>query len=141
MPVQYNPKYLTYADYKNLNGTLSEEVFCPLELKAEAKVNWYTFNRLAKDTTFDDKVPLCVKEIIEILQRLDNAKKGLNADGNVSIVKQSNDGVSTDYNALSPSEAIEKAEKEIEETIMTYLYKVKNEAGKVVLYRGIYADE
>lgn len=141
MSAQYNPRYLTYEDYKALNGTLEEEQFNPLEFKAEVKVNWYTFNRLAKDTTFDNKVPLCVKEIIDILQRLENAKQGLNADGSVSIVKQSNDGVSTDYNALSPSETIDKAEKDIEETIKLYLYKVKNEAGKIILYRGIYEDE
>lgn len=141
MPVQYNPRYLTYEDYKGLGGTLEEEQFSPLEFKAETKVDWYTFNRLAKDTTFDNRIPLCVKAIIDILQRLENAKQGLNADGSVSIVKQSNDGVSTDYNALSPSETIDKAEKEIEETIKTYLYKVKNEAGKIILYRGIYEDE
>ena len=141
MSAQYNPRYLTYEDYKALNGTLEEEQFNPLEFKAEIMVDWYTFNRLAKDTTFDNKVPLCVKEIIDIFQRLENAKQGLNADGSVSIVKQSNDGVSTDYNALSPSETIDKAKKEIEETIKTYLYKVKNEAGKIILYRGIYEDE
>ena len=141
MPVQYNPRYLTFIDYQELGGTLTEEEFNPLEFKAETKVDWYTFNRLAKDTTFDNKIPLCVKEIIAILQRLENAKNGLNADGSVSIVKQSNDGVSTDYNALSPSETIDKAEKEIEETIKLYLYKVKNEAGKIILYRGIYKDE
>lgn len=141
MPVQYNPRYLTYFDYTNLGGTLSEEEFAPLEYKAETKVDWYTYNRLAKDDTYDLKVSLCVKEIIDILIRLDNAKKGLNADGQVGIVKQSNDGVSTDYNALSPSEAVDKAEKDIEEVIKVYLYKVKNRAGKVLLYRGIYEDE
>lgn len=141
MSAQYNPLYLTYADYVSLGGTLEEGEFNPLEFKAETKVNWYTFNRLARDTEFDNRVPLCVKAIIDILQRLENAKNGLNADGSVSIVKQSNDGVSTDYNALSPSETIDKAEKEIAETIEQYLYKVKNKAGKIVLYRGIYADE
>lgn len=141
MPVQYNPKYLTYLDYINLGGTLSEEEFCPLEFRAETKVNWYTFDRLVKDTVFDNNVPLCVKEIIDILHRLDNAKRGLGVNGEVGIVKQSNDGVSTDYNVLSPSETVDKADKEIEDTIKTYLSNVKNEAGKKVLYRGIYADE
>lgn len=141
MPVQYNPRYLTYCDYVNLNGTLPEEEFSVLEFKAETKVDWYTFNRLAKDTVFDNKVSLCVKEIIGILHRLENARKGLNADGSANIIKQSNDGVSTDYGTLSSSEAIDKAESEIADTIKTYLYGVKNEAGKTLLYRGIYKDE
>ena len=141
MSVTYNPKYLTYEDYVSLGGGLEQSEFNSLEFKAETKVNWYTFNRLENDTTFDDKVPLCVFEIIKLLNQNDLAMKGLNADGSVSILRQSNDGVTTDYNNLSPSEFTERVDKMIEDVILQYLQKVRNEAGKLVLYRGIYPNE
>lgn len=141
MAVTYNPKYLTYEDYQSLGGELEESEFNSLEFKAETKVNWYTFNRLENDTTFDDKVPLCVFEIIKLLNQNELALKGLNADGSISILRQSNDGVTTDYNNLSPSEFTERVDKMIEDTIHQYLQKVRNEAGRIVLYRGIYPNE
>lgn len=141
MAVTYNPKYLTYEDYQSLGGELEESEFNSLEFKAETKVNWYTFNRLENDTTFDDKVPLCIFEIIKILNQNELALKGLNADGSISILRQSNDGVTTDYNNLSPSEFTERVDKMIEDTIHQYLQKVRNEAGRIVLYRGIYPNE
>lgn len=141
MAVTYNPKYLTYEDYQSLGGELEESEFNSLEFKAETKVNWYTFSRLENDTTFDNKVPLCVYEIIKLLNQYDLALKGLNSDGSVSILRQSNDGVSTDYNNLSPSEFTEKCEDLIKELILQYLQKVRNEAGQLVLYRGVYPNE
>ena len=41
--------YLTYAEYTNMGGTLSETTFNDYEFRAEALINYATFNRLAND--------------------------------------------------------------------------------------------
>ena len=44
--------YLTYDEYQNMGGTLVETTFEEYEFTAECIVNWYTFNRLTKETTY-----------------------------------------------------------------------------------------
>ena len=58
--------YLTYAEYTAMGGTLDETTFNDLEFEAEALVNWYTFNRLKKDTTFPDELKRLMKYLINL---------------------------------------------------------------------------
>ena len=48
--------YLTYEEYVAFGGQLDSTTFTLLEMEAENVINWYTFNRLKKDTTFSDDV-------------------------------------------------------------------------------------
>lgn len=138
--------YLTYEEYRLMGGTLDETQYDDLEFEAEAIVNWYTFNRLSKDT----QIPLAVKRLIKYLINLVQAQnEGLlgsvgrsnEAVSPMLIASQSNDGVSISYNTLSAIDLM-KSLKESEETaIRRHLQGVVNQAGRNLLYRGLYPGE
>lgn len=138
--------YLTYEEYQNMGGTLDETTFNDYRFEAEAKINWYTFNRLRHDTTFPEEVKRCVYQLIKLLQDMANASatdgQSENSAGVVAgITSQSNDGVSISYNTLSAKDMLESAQAQVEGTIKQYLSYVRNELGKKVLYRGTYPNE
>ena len=138
--------YLTYAEYQAMGGTLDEATFNDYRFEAEAKINWYTFNRLKHDTTFPEEVKRCVYRLIKLLQDMDKAaavdgQSENSAGAAAGIASQSNDGVSISYNTLSAKDMLESAQAQVETTIRQYLSYVTNELGKKVLYRGMYPDE
>lgn len=138
--------YLTYSEYQDMGGTLDEVTFNDLEFEAEALVNWYTFNRFKQDTTFPNELKRLMKYLISMAAFQKNM---LSASGAVSgssqvqgaIASQSNDGVSVSYNTLSAKELVEDIKADSKDAIEKYLNGVKNEAGRVVLYRGVYPNE
>lgn len=135
--------YLTYAEYQTMGGTLDEATFDDFEFEAEALVNWYTFNRLKNDTD----IPEAVKRLMRYLINLAQSKASTlypSTDGTgvtAAIASQSNDGVSISYNVLSAKDLMDTLKDEAESTIRRYLQGVMNEAGRLVLYRGVYPDE
>lgn len=135
--------YLTYAEYTAMGGTLDETTFNDLEFEAEALVNWYTFNRLSKDTQIPSEVKRLIKYLINLIQTenagLLRSQGGDNPSG--LIASQSNDGVSTSYAVLSASERMQALKIQEENTIKKYLQGVTNEAGRKLLYRGLYPGE
>lgn len=141
--------YLTYSDYQNMGGTLDETTFNDLEFAAECKVNWYTFNRLKKEKPEDypAELPRCMFRLIKLIneQQMASAIDGYGDDSNSSITagiaSYSNDGVSTSFNVLSASEAVEQAGKQMEQCIKEYLADVKNSLGRKLLYKGLYPGE
>ena len=137
--------YLTYAEYQDMGGSLDETTFNDLEFEAEALVNWYTFNRLKKDTTFPVELKRLMKYLIGLAQQQAQLLGGASGSGNDSvagsIASQSNDGVSISYNVLSASELMSSVKSEVEDAVKKYLQGVTNEAGRLLLYRGVYAGE
>ena len=137
--------YLTYTEYQSMGGTLEEPVFNDYEFRAEARINYVTFNRLAKDSVIPQKVKQVVKHIIDLVQKKEDALSlgngGSSREGTVYITSQSNDGVSASYNGMASTDAITLCDKEIQESLAMYLYGVTNEAGKLLLYRGLYKGE
>ena len=140
--------YLTFSEYVAYGGTITDETtFNDIEFEAQSIVDWYTFNRLQKDTEFPEPVKRCVYKIIQFIQ----AQSSVNGVGNpddtssdgvgAGIASQSNDGVSISYNILSAKEVMENSKAQIEQTIKQYLSAVTNSLGHKVLYRGIYPDE
>lgn len=130
--------YLTYDEYLNMGGTLEEATFVNLEFEARTKVDYYTFNRLNKDTTYSEAVKRCVYKIIELIQLKAQAMSSGNES---SVASQSNDGFSVTFNTLNAQQALEASTNEILNTINMYLSFSENEAGKRLLYRGRYPDE
>ena len=152
--------YLTYAEYQNMGGTLDETTFNDFEFEAECVINWYTFDRLKKDTEFPTEVKRCMNELIKLAKlKADAMNLGsqttqtTDGQGNTttvttlsSIASQSNDGVSISYNTVSASQVFDKLSpftkgSEIESTVKMYLQGVVNSLGRKVLYRGIYPNE
>ena len=152
--------YLTYETYQDLGGTLDETTFNEFEFEAECIVNWYTFNRLQKETNYPDALSRCMFALIKLAKaRADAMMMGAqtvtttDAEGHVTTVvtsptisSQSNDGVSISYNAVPASEVFgnlsaQKKGGEIESLVQMYLNGVTNSLGHKLLYRGVYPDE
>ena len=135
--------YLTYADYKVMGGTLDEIPFNNFEFQAESQINRATFNRLKDDKTIPEEVKRLMKYLVDLLERRYAAfslgKNGSSADP--YITSQSNDGVSTSYNGMSPSDLIKLSEEDSLNAIRSYLEGVTNAAGRKLLYRGLYPGE
>ena len=137
--------YLTYEEYQNMGGALDEATFDDLEFEAEALVNWYTFNRLKKDTTFPTELKRLMKYLINMAAFKNNmiaessGQGGENASG--TVASQSNDGVSISYNVLNAKDLMEDIKADSQNAIEKYLQGVMNEAGQLLLYRGVYPNE
>lgn len=128
--------YLTYAEYEEYGGTLDETIFSDLSFKVETIINYHTFNRFKNDTQYPTELKRLVYEGISTMNAKNNSILG---DG--SIKSQSNDGLSTSYNVVNAKDLVSLANKEFAHSIEMYLNGVKNQAGKLVLFRGLYADE
>lgn len=140
--------YLTYEEYQSMGGTLDSTAFADCEMEAEAVVNWYTFDRLKKDTTFSEDVKKCMYLLIKYIALQSNLggvsgdSDGATSSSNgAGIASQSNDGVSESYNVLSATELMENSKSKIDSIIKTGLSSVTNSLGRKVLYRGLYPDE
>lgn len=138
--------YLTYEEYQNMGGTLETTAFNEYEFEAESIINWYTFNRLKKSTTYPEELSRCMYSLIKLCAEkaglLSNGASGdESGTGGSVIASQSNDGVSVSYNIISASEAFKLCGDEVGNTVKRYLNGVTNELGRKLLYRGLYPGE
>ena len=144
-------QYLTFSEYTEMGGTITEEtLFNSLAYDAQAYIDWFTFNRLWKESwrTEDimERVKICMYQLIKLLEVKSNvltpdvsSTGGINA--NAQLMSQANDGVSATYAVLSGNALYEKAKTEIDDCIVRYLNGVMNSAGQKILYRGLYPNE
>lgn len=145
--------YLTYDEYQAYGGTLDETSFQDLEFDAESTINWYTFNRLFKpewaEALNSEQLKRCVYQLIR-LKQLENellmggiGGAGTGWEHGAGIVKESNDGVTTEYNVLSSGDLLAYAQgtKPKKELIDRYLSSIINDLGRRLLYRGLYPGE
>ena len=146
--------YLTYTEYQEYGGQLDETSFNDLEYDAESTINWFTFNRLLRpewQTVLGSPgLKRCMYQLINIKQ-IENTL--LASSGGIGwavgwtkeagITKESNDGVTTEYNLLSSGELLAYANgsKPKKDIIDRYLGSIVNDLGRKLLYRGIYPGE
>jgi hypothetical protein len=135
--------YLTYDEYRRMGGTLDEVPFEEFEFQAEAQINHATFSRLKGDKIIPNEVKRLTHYLIDLLEKKSAAfSLGNGGTGNGAyITSQSNDGVSISYNGMAPSDLVELCKAEVLIVIRSYLDGVTNEAGRKLLYRGIYPGE
>lgn len=135
--------YLTYSEYLTMGGTLDEIHFTNFEFQAEAQINYSTFGRLKGDTSIPEEVKRLTFYLVGLMERKAAAfslgKSNTNSDA--YITSQSNDGVSISYNGMSPSDLIKLCKEDSLSAIRSYLEGVTNEAGRKLLYRGLYPGE
>lgn len=142
--------YLTYDEYQEMGGTLDETLFNNLLLDAQSYIDWYTFNRLWKEEwrteEIMERVKICVYQLIALVAAKSNlitpqvqSTGGINVNAQIST--QSNDGVSTTYAVFSAEVLYSKAKQEIEDSVNRNLAGVMNNAGRKLLYRGLYPNE
>ena len=138
--------YLTYSEYTAYGGTLDETTFNDLAFEAASVIDWYTFNRLQKETTFPEAVKRCMYRLIEYIvtqQQVNGigANTGISDGAGANIASQSNDGVSVSYNVLSARDVVETSKAQMGAVVNQYLSAVVNSLGQKVLYRGVYPNE
>ncbi len=138
--------YLTYTEYQEMGGTLDETTFNNTEFEAESIVDWYTFNRLQKETTFPEALKKCIFAIMQYIvaqQQVNGVATDAaqNDNAGAGIASQSNDGVSVSYNILSARDVVENSKTQIGQIVKQYLWSVVNSLGQKVLYRGLYPNE
>lgn len=121
-------QYLTYEEYRNYGGNLTEPDFTFYEFKARKRIDLFTFNRVQKMQEVPESVKLCMYSIINI-------------DSNIGIESQSKqprvasfntDGYSQSFSTLS----IDDAQKSIDDMIRTCLQGECDDNGTPLLYRG-----
>lgn len=143
-------QYLTYDEFLEFGGStdVSETAFDNLEFEARAQINYWTFDRLTRETELPEEVKRCMYWIIEKLlaqQSLLSASlpglmdTGVEAKG--GIMSESNDGVSVSYNTVSATSIMNNLGSEIKKAVDSYLGSVRTSLGRKVTYRGIYPDE
>jgi hypothetical protein len=127
-----------------MGGTLDETAFNIFEFEAEARINYYTMDRLKNDTVIPQAVKMLVFKLIALVQEIQESislGKSSNSTTTPSITQQTHDGVSTSYNAMAASDVFTACKDSIATDINNYLQGVVNEAGRKLLYRGYYPGE
>lgn len=124
--------YLAFDEYKALGGTLDEPTFNQLLIKAEIKFNYLIDHRLDNDTSFPKEVKYCIYEIISLLYQ---SSSYTNPDSGI-VSGFSNDGISVSFATKTAQEFEDGLEKNIKNVLVENLYKVYNEKGIPLIYRG-----
>lgn len=83
--------YITYTEYKELGGAVSETNFPNYERKAQRFIDYITFDRIKKLTTVPDEVKEVITEFIDRYFNFDTNVK--NSDSN--NLSQYSNGVET----------------------------------------------
>lgn len=69
--------YITYEEYKELGGTLSEDVFLLTERKAQRYLDYITFDRIPKLPEIPEVVKEALVEYMNILNTIDSNQGNL----------------------------------------------------------------
>lgn len=118
----FDGQYLTYSEYTNLGGTLSETPFNLLEFEARKQIDLRTQRRLVGVETIPNEVKLCVFHLISKIESFANTIESTSQN---NVTQETIDGYSVAY--LSPSEIsgiVSSKNFELQDIMMTDLYGV-----------------
>lgn len=118
--MEFEGQYLTYAEYTELGGSLTELPFNLLEYNARKEIDLNTQRRLVDLATIPSDVKMCMYELIDTL------KKYVNEAGfNVNYTSESIDGYSKSFATAGQIAEIVKAKKmELDDIILKDLFGV-----------------
>ena len=125
--------YLSYEEYKNLGGTLSETDFRMAEFKARKRIDYLTAERvkaMADAGQVPEAVQLCVMSLVNL-----ESKVGTTAQAdNPVVTSYTTDGYTEHYgNAMSAAEA----NTEMDKLVQQLLFGEVDLCGVPLLYRGV----
>ena len=124
--------YLTYEEYTQMGGTLSEDEFDSFEFKARKRIDYWTDCRV-KDMA---EVPESVKRCIMALIKLESKFSIESQLDNPIVASFNTDGYSASYG--SATEQTAAMEKAASDAIRQWLYGELDDNGVPLLYRGVY---
>ena len=123
--MEFKGQYLTYAEYRDLGGTLDITPFNLLEFEARRKIDIETQSRL-KGTSSQDvpqEVKLCVFSLINSINHYTESIESATQNGN--IASENTDGYSVSYvKSSSIKDIINSKSVELDDIIRTYLLNV-----------------
>lgn len=136
--------YLTYPEYFKMGGTLQLSAFNAAIYEAERKLDYYTLGKLKEDETVSEAVKRALAKITELISIFNTYRDMASNVTDPVTVNQSNDGVSVSYGGYmahtAPQDiatASDKLERDIQQIVKTYLIGEKNQAGELLIYRGV----
>lgn len=122
-------QYLTYQEYVNYGGTVSQTAFPTLEFKARKQVDYLTANRVQNMKNIPESVKLCMVTIMN----MDHATGAETQSVNPQKTSFNTDGYSESYgHSLSADDTA----KQIKKQITAMLYGELDDNGVPLLYRG-----
>lgn len=124
--MNFNEQYLSYAEYRQLGGSLGEMPFNVLELRARRKVDERTLGRLKNLSSQITEVKTCIYQLIESMNRYDSQKAK-------NISSESTDGYSVSYGTTTSA----GESKQYDDIIRDYLLTCQLEDGTPYLYCGV----
>ena len=134
--MEFKGQYLTYEEYKALNGTLDITPFNLLEFEARRKVDIETQNRLVNTDSenIPQAVKLCIFSLINAIHHYTSSIESATENGNVA--SESTDGYSVTYvKSAQIKEIISSKSTEIDDIIRTYLLDIVFN-GEHLMYLG-----
>ena len=128
--MEFEGQYLTYSEYTNLGGTLTEMPFNLLEFEARQNVDKYTFGRLKELETQNQDVKLCIFKLINTIDsynQYETQSKG--------VASENIDGYSISYNTPNTN-FTESKNVELQNIVKEYLVDCKLEDNTPYMYCG-----
>ena len=124
--MEFNKQYLTYSEYRELGGQLTEMPFNVLEFKARKIIDTNTLGRLVGLEEQVQEVKMCMYELINAAQ----TNEVTTTQGKSS---ESIDGYSVTYGNTT----ILEQNKQYHDIIWNYLINCRLEDGTPYLYLGV----
>lgn len=135
--MEFSGQYLTYAEYRDLGGTLEITPFNLLEFEARRKIDIRTLNRLKgiDSANIPQEVKLCEYNLISSINDYASSIKSATENGNVA--SESTDGYSVTYvKSSSIKDIVNSKSVELDDIISTYLIGVIFN-GEHIMYLGV----
>ena len=127
--------YITYKEYVELGGVLSESDFPKAYRRARAELDNVTFGRLRNESEVDSDVKACLAEMIDLCAA--GFALYSSPDGVQAVQSVSNDGVSVSYATATVGDWFATVyPNRVREIAQLYLSGKRNRNGVQLLYRG-----
>lgn len=124
-------QYITYDEYKEYGGTLSEQDFILAEFKARSRLDWITLARIGNMETVPEAVKLAMMTVMKV-----DSKYSPDAQADSAIVSSfSTDGYSESYG--SASEQSDAANRQLNKQIQQMLFGILDDNGVPLIYKGV----
>ena len=124
-------QYLTYEEYQQYGGTLSENDFRIAEFKARSRIDWITLGRVQNMSNIPEEVKLAIMAIMKV-----DAKYSADAQADSAIVSSFNtDGYSESYGGVS--EQSSNAENQLNNEVSRMLFGILDDYGTPLIYKGL----
>ena len=124
-------QYLTYAEYQQFGGTLTETEFALAEFKARSRIDRLTLARVQVMQEIPEEVKMAMLCIIKV-----DSKYSADAMSDSAIVSAFNtDGYSESYGGIA--EQSDNAQTQLNQQLSKMLFGVLDDNGVPLLYRGI----